>query len=53
MNNSQMRMLGSAIVVVGGAIDGVSDNLSVNVSLIVIILGMVMFIAEYVRSARF
>lgn len=52
MSNSQMRMLASSIVVVGGAIAGMSDNLSVNVSLIVIILGMVMFIAEYVRSAK-
>ena len=43
-------MLASAIVLVAGAIAASTDNLNVNVGIVIILISGAMFITEYVRS---
>ncbi|NQW21507.1 MAG: hypothetical protein HQ477_12440 [Chloroflexi bacterium] len=50
MNNSQTRMLTAAIGLLAGAIAGLSDSLSVNMSIIIILLTGAMLIGEWFRS---
>ena len=50
MTNTQARMLASAIVLVAGAIAASTDNLNVNIGIVVILISGAMFVTEYVRS---
>lgn len=50
MTDTQARMLGSAIVLVAGAIAASTDNLNVNIGIVIILISGAMFITEYVLS---
>ncbi len=52
MTNSQTRMLAASISMVAGAIAALSDNLDVNVSIVIILLSGAMLIGEWLRSFK-
>ena len=52
MTNSQVRMLSSVLAILSGAILSLSNNIDVKVSIFLILLGGMMFVAEYVRSQK-
>jgi hypothetical protein len=52
MNNSQTRMLASSIGLLAGAIASMSDNLDVNLSIVIILMTGAMLIGEWFRSFR-
>jgi hypothetical protein len=52
MTNSQARLLASAIALLAGAVIAQTDNVNVNLSLIVILLSSAMLIGEWFRSFR-
>ena len=52
MTNIQVRMLSSALALIAGAILAASDNVDVNVSIVIILASAAMFVADYVRSQR-
>ena len=52
MTNVQVRLLASAIVLVAGALAASTDNLDVNVGIVMILVSSAIFLAEYVRSQR-
>jgi membrane protein DedA with SNARE-associated domain len=45
-------MLGSVLALLAGAMLAASDNVDVNVSLVIILASTAMFVADYVRSQR-
>ncbi len=49
MTNLQVRLLASAIALIAGALAAGTDNLDVNVGLIIIIVSGALFLADYVR----
>ena len=52
MTNVQVRLLAAGIALLAGAHAAGTDNLNVNVGLIIILVSGAIFIAEYVRSLR-
>jgi hypothetical protein len=50
MTDSQARLLASAVGLVAGALAASTDNINVNIGLVIIIVSGAMFVAEYVRS---
>ena len=52
MTNSQTRMLAASISMVAGAIAALSDNLDINVSIVIILFGGAMLLGERFRSFR-
>ncbi len=52
MNNSQTRMLAAATGLLAGAIASLSDNLDVNVSIVIILFTSAMLLGEWFRSFR-
>jgi hypothetical protein len=50
MNNQQVRLLISALVLLSGAIASNSSQLDVNVGLFLILVGAAMLFVEYFRS---
>ena len=52
MTNVQVRLLASAIALLAGAFAASTDNLNVNVGIVIILVSGAMFLAEYVRCQR-
>ena len=52
MTNVQVRMLSSVLALFAGAVLAQTDNIDVNVSIVIILFGSVAFVTEYVRSQR-
>jgi hypothetical protein len=52
MTNSQTRMLAAAIGLLAGSIASLSDNLDVNLSIVIILFTGAMLLGEWVRSFR-
>jgi hypothetical protein len=52
MTNSQTRMLASSIGLIGGAIISQTDNLNINLSIVIILITFAMLLVEYSRSWR-
>ena len=52
MTNVQVRLLAAAIALLAGAHAASTDNLDVNVGIVIILLSGAIFLAEYVRSHR-
>ena len=52
MTNSQTRMLAASVGLLAGAIASLSDNLDVNVSIVIILLSGAMLIGEWFRSFK-
>jgi hypothetical protein len=52
MTNAQTRMLAASIGLLAGAIASLSDNLDVNLSIIIILLTSAMLVGEWFRSFR-
>jgi hypothetical protein len=50
MTDSQARLLASAVGLVAGALAASTDNINVNIGLVIIIVSGAMFVTEYVRS---
>ena len=52
MTNVQVRLLAAAIALLAGALAASTDNLDVNVGLVIILVSGAIFLAEYVRCQR-
>ncbi|NQW17293.1 MAG: hypothetical protein HQ478_07380 [Chloroflexi bacterium] len=52
MTNAQIRLIGAAIALVGGAIAASTDNLNVNVGLAIIIVSAAIFLFDSWRLAK-
>ncbi len=52
MTNVQVRLLAASIGLLAGAVAAGTDNLNVNVGIVIIIVSGAFFLAEYVRSQR-
>ncbi len=52
MSNVQARLLSSALAMVAGAIAAGTDNLDVNVGIVIILVSGAVLVAEYIRSYR-
>ncbi len=52
MTNVQVRLLAASIVLLAGAVAAGTDNLDVNVGIVIILVSGAIFLAEYVRSQR-
>ncbi len=52
MTNLQVRLLSSALALLAGAVLANTNNVNVNVSLVIILGSGAFFIADYVRSQR-
>ncbi len=52
MTNVQVRLLAASIGMLAGAVAAGTDNLNVNVGIVIIIVSGAFFLAEYVRSQR-
>ncbi len=52
MTNVQVRLLASAIALLAGAFAASTDNLNVNVGIVIIVVSGAMFLTEYVRCQR-
>lgn len=52
MTNVQVRLLSASMALLAGAVAASTDNLNVNVGIVIILVSGAMFIAEYVRSQR-
>ena len=52
MTNVQARLLAAAIALLAGALAAGTDNLDVNVGIVMILVSGAILIAEYVRSQR-
>ena len=50
MTNVQVRMLSLVLALFAGAVLAHSDNIHVNVSLVIILVSSAALVAEYVRS---
>jgi hypothetical protein len=49
MTNKQTRLIGTAIVFVGGGTAASAEQLNINVGIAVIVVAGALFIAEYIR----
>lgn len=52
MTNSQVRLIAVSIFVLAGGLASSSSSLDANVGLGMIIIGVVVFIVEYLRSQK-
>ena len=52
MTNPQVRLLAASIAMLAGALSTVSNNLDINVGIVIILVSSAIFLAEYVRSQR-
>ena len=52
MTNPQVRLLGTAIALVAGALTANTDNLDVNVGITIIFVSRILFLVECVRCQR-
>ncbi len=52
MTNIQVRLLSASIGLLAGAVAAGTDNLNVNVGIVIILVSGAIFLAEYVRSQR-
>jgi len=52
MTNSQARLISSAIVLLAGGIIANTSNIDVNVSIVIILFGSVLFVLEYFRNQK-
>jgi hypothetical protein len=52
MTNGQVRLLASAIAMLAGTLAASTDNLNVNLGIIIILASGAMFLVEYVRLQR-
>jgi hypothetical protein len=52
MTNVQARLLAASIAMLAGALAAGTDNLDVNVGIVMILVSGAIFLAEYVRSQR-
>lgn len=52
MSNLQVRLLAASIAMIAGALAAGTDNLNVNVGLVIIILSGAIFFTEYVRARK-
>ena len=52
MTNVQVRLLAAAIALLAGAVAASTDNLDVNVGIVIILVSGAIFLAEYVRCQR-
>ena len=52
MTNGQVRLLAAALALLAGAVMANTNNLDVNVSIVVILVSSAIFVAEYLRSQR-
>ena len=52
MTNVQARLLAAAIALLAGAVAAGTDNLDVNVGIVIILVSGAIFLVEYVRSRR-
>jgi len=52
MTNSQTRLISSALVLLAGGIIANTDNIDVNVSIVIILVGSVLFVFEYFRNQK-
>jgi hypothetical protein len=52
MTNSQTRMIASSIGLLAGAVAGQTDNLNINVSIVIILITFAMLLGEFLRSFR-
>ena len=52
MTNVQVRLLAAAIAMLAGVLAAGTDNLNVNVGIVIILVSGAMFVAEYVRCQR-
>lgn len=52
MTNVQVRMLSSVLALFAGAVLAHTNNIHVNVSLVIILVSSAALVAEYVRSQR-
>lgn len=50
MTNIQIRLLASSIGLVAGALAAATDNLNVNIGIVIILLCGAIFAVDYVRS---
>ena len=50
MTNQQARLIGTAIALVAGGIAANSDQLDINVGIIIVVFAGALFLAEYIRS---
>jgi hypothetical protein len=51
MTNVQVRLLAFSIALIAGAL-AATDNLNVNVGLLIIIVSAALFVADYIRCQR-
>jgi hypothetical protein len=49
MTNAHARLIAGSIALVAGAVAASTDNINVNVGLVIIILSGAIFVVEYVR----
>ena len=52
MTNVQVRLLAASIALIAGALAASTDNLDINVGIVIILVSGTIFLAEYVRSQR-
>jgi hypothetical protein len=52
MTNGQTRLLASALAMLAGGVLANSSGVNVNLSIAIILLGLVAFVVEYVRSRK-
>jgi hypothetical protein len=52
MTNAQARLIGAAIALIGGAHAASTDNLNVNVGLVIIIISGAIFLFDSLRLSK-
>ena len=52
MTNVQVRLLAAAVALLAGAVAASTDNLDVNVGIVIILVSGAIFLVEYVRCQR-
>jgi len=52
MTNSQVRLLSSAIAMLAGGVIASTNNIDVNVSIVIILVSSAIFIVEYFRLQK-
>jgi hypothetical protein len=52
MTNVQVRLLAAAIALLAGAVAAGTNNLDVNVGIVIILVSGAIFLAKYVRAQR-
>jgi len=50
VSNSQVRLLSSAIALLAGGVIANTTNIDVNVSIVIILVSLALFVVEYFRN---